>query len=229
MKKFSKILACALALVTILSFALADELTLSGQGQVRAEGGVYRVNLYNSWTNDANDTIVTPADFAGANKISVTFTVSGLGDKSGKFGINMSNSDWGEVQYWFDDNDRSAVVSAEDVTVSADGTYTVSLSTVGDYLFDELVFIDLQSDIAADEDEADLEITSGISITIDKVEIEKPAADADTTTPDDTTTPADTTTPDDSPKTGDATSIVVLAVVAVLAMGGVVVSSKKRA
>ena len=217
MKKFMKMLACALALVTVLGLACADEVALSGQGQVRAEGDVYRVNLYNGWTGDANDTIVDPAAFEGANEIKVTFTVSGLGDKSGKFGINMSNGDWGDVQYWFDDT--VTAVAATNVDVAADGTYTVSLATTGDYLFDTVAFIDLQSDVACDEGEKDLELTSGISITIDKVEVTMPGAAEDTTT-DDTTT-------DDQPATGDATSLVVLAMVAMVAFAGVVVSKKR--
>lgn len=180
-KNFKKVLTTALASVMALSAAIglgtdtvkADEtpveLTLSSDGQVRAEGDplVYRVNIFNSWTSDANDILTDAASFNGATKVEVTFTVSGLGSKTGKAGINMSNSDWGDVQYWFDDS--VAAVKATNVDLTADGTYTAALETTGDYKFDTIAFMDLQTDIAADEGEKDLTITSGIDIKIDKI------------------------------------------------------------
>lgn len=214
---FKKVCVAAMATVmtvasTMAAFADdATELALSGEGQVRAENDVYRVNLYNEWTGDANDTIVNKADFAGSKRIEVTFEVSGLGSKSGKIGINMSNGDWGDVQYWFDDKDHPAV-SATNVDVTADGTYTVALATTGDYTFDELAFIDLQTDIAVDEGEKDLELTSGISIKITKVTVSKTAESADTG--------AET-----APETGD-TAMVAVCLVAAAAAVAVVLKKK---
>ncbi len=146
------------------------QLTLLNDGQVRAEGDplVYRVNIFNSWTNDANDILTKADSFNGATKVEVTFTVSGLGTKTGKAGINMSNSDWGAVQYWFDGKEYAAV-TATDVEIKADGTYTVALATTGENKFDTVAFMDLQTDIVADEGEKDLTITSGIDIKIDKI------------------------------------------------------------
>jgi len=69
-KTFRKVLSVALAAVVALTtFVVAPktvkaadvvELTLLNDGQVRAEGNVYRVNIFSSWTNDAND-ILTDA------------------------------------------------------------------------------------------------------------------------------------------------------------------------
>jgi len=175
-KTFRKVLSVALAAVVALTtFVVAPktvkaadvvELTLLNDGQVRAEGNVYRVNIFSSWTNDANDILTDASSFNGATKVEVTFTVSGLGTKSGKAGINMSNGDWGDVQYWFDERTS---VTATDVQVTADGTYTVALETTGEYKFDTVAFMDLQTDIASDEGEKDLDITSGIDIKIDKI------------------------------------------------------------
>lgn len=176
-KMFRKAVVAAMTAVMALSSVIASpvtakaddavELTLLNDGQVRAEGDVYRVNIFNSWTGDANDVLTNADSFNGATKIEVTFTVSGLGDKTGKAGINMSNSDWGDVQYWFDDS--VAAVKASNAEVTADGTYTATLETTGDYKFDTVAFIDLQTDIASSEGEKDLEITSGIDIAIDKI------------------------------------------------------------
>lgn len=180
-KNFKKVLTAALAGVMALGAVVglnpttvkADEtpveLTLASDGQVRAEGDptlVYRVNIFNSWTGDANDILTDASSFDGATKVEVTFTVSGLGSKTGKAGINMSNGDWGDVQYWFDE--RTAV-TATDVELTADGQYTVALETTGDYKFDTVAFMDLQTDIAADDGEKDTAITSGIDIKIDKI------------------------------------------------------------
>lgn len=173
MKKFKKIVAAVLASTMVMSamavsaFAADTTLALSASGQIRCENDVYRVNLFNSWTGDAGDTIIDPAALNGAVKVTVNFTVTG--DMTGTAAINMSNSDWGDVQFWNDGKDYPAVVSTP-ATLNGAGSYTVTLETTGDYTFDTVAFIAVITDTAKVGADKDLVVTdSGYGMTIDSV------------------------------------------------------------
>lgn len=217
----------------------------TGAGQLRAENDVYRVNIYNSWTNDENDCIVDPAFTADAASVNVTFTVTGLtaAGKSGNIGINFANSAW-DTQYWDLAADESGVFDVNALNITEDGTYTVSIGKADKSALGALAFMDLQTDIKVNADEKDLDITSGIVITIDEISIVKAEANEEPVEdpseeepseeqpseeqpseadPSDNDVPSTPSNPD-----GDVAPVAGLAVVAVAALGAAVVCLKKK-
>jgi hypothetical protein len=165
----------------------------------------------------------------------VTFKVEGLGSKSGKIGINFSDESWGDHQYWFDGNEYASI-KAEVVNVTEDGTYTISVETVDGSALGKLAFADIQTDIASDAGEKDLEITSGFKLSVVSVETvavtkEEETAPENETTAEETTA-AETTTANpsdnDGDDKGDVAPVAGLAFAVVAALGVAVVASKKN-
>jgi hypothetical protein len=223
-----------------------SEVETSGQGQTRAENGVYRLNLYNPWTSDDNDMIVDPAVTDNASKLIVTFTVEGLGEKSGTASINFSAGGWGPLQYW--DADVPENLEVTNVELTEDGTYTIAIATIDGSAIGTLDFADIQTNIAANDDEKDLDIPSGFKLSVLSVEtveataVEEPSTDAteeETTTADATEeepstdateepSTVDASGNDDGSNDGDVAPVAGLAFAMVAALGAAAVTMKKR-
>ena len=130
----------------------ATELALSGDGVAKVDNGIARVNIHNPWAAD-EDKIITPADLQGANAIAVTADISGIVDPV-DFAINFAVFSDGAPAFWGDGNSANSGCTTDTITVNADGTYTFlikfdsALDVTGD------LFMDLQTNFAADSDDA---------------------------------------------------------------------------
>jgi hypothetical protein len=240
------------------NYADSNTATLAGTGYLRVEEGVYRVNLWNTWANADLDQIVAKDYFTNVNKMSVTFTVSGLADAfpAGTeipVKISANSSDWSNCQ-------------TSSITITEDGQYTIELD-FGDAPLADTDFTALIFDIAATDadvaafDDKDTEDPKTLSwnvvidqVTLDDVVLtqptesvenpveetpaeetpaeetpaeETPATEEETPAADDTTSTSVAST-DSTPNTADATPVAAMAVLAVVALAGVVVSKKTR-
>ena len=124
---------------------------LEGNGNLRLE-------LYNDFGSTKADPPLDPTSVVFANRLEITFTLSGVSFAEGAAGsyataIGLADADW-STQYWGD--------GAGEVTVNGDGTYTVYADAAD---FDTaLVFV-----IDIKGMGAELTDISAVSATIDKV------------------------------------------------------------
>lgn len=238
MKKFSKIVALVAAMMLLAGIASAAELEMTGTSVTMNDGGI-RINVWNPWGKDDCHAVPDINVIEGMTEMKVTVTVTGADQVGGSFNIWISASNFTEgdeeISIW-DGPDSGKNCNTNKVAVNGDGDYTVTLTVDTPWVLGENNFIMIGSDIDAaawgelNDGEGDASL-----LAITKIDITKDAADdtpADDTPADDTPaddTPADDTPADDTPATGDATNLVILSAVAILALCGVVVSSKKRA
>ncbi|MGN0165806.1 MAG: hypothetical protein ACI39R_06455 [Lachnospiraceae bacterium] len=243
MRKFVKALACTMSLAMVLGAACAEEFVMPDES-FNADAGCYYL-LGDASKGEAGAFNDNPADVTKwvAAKFTIeldeteandcatgggTWVGGGLGRNSESSG--WDGHEWTTKPYDFDEDGNP---------VDADGDGTpepikeITLTKVSDGVYEGLLVC--EDGLFQDTDTyAQLWMqdwsTKNAKLVGVTLYTEVPSADE---TPDDTPaeTPDDTPaeTPDDAPETGDATSIVALALVAVVAMGGVVICSKKRA
>ena len=208
MKKFAKVLACVLALTMLCSFAFAGNADdFLADGVITGYGTDEATGEANGWLN-ANGFEITDA-------YGVSFTIELSADEladeefwiGGGFGVNSTSTGWLSFAEWGKASGEKPI-SIED---NLDGT-TCTIKWVADAPI-----------FTAEDTWCQFWIQAwGGTMTVTGADILGADGNPLGATVEDA--PADS-----QPATGDATSIVALALVAVVAMGGVVVCSKKRA
>ena len=179
---------------------------------LRSEDGIYRINIYNSYTDDDNDMIIEESELDNIKSITVTFVVDGLAavtsDACTAYIGGAVDGDW-LISYWGGEAPEGITVS--NATVNEDGTYTVTIS-FDDESARTAPFLALYLDAAAADGDVDTTIGSGLYMAITGLEIEHYETEA--------------AAEDEAPKTADAMNVVVLGFVAVMALAGVAVAKK---
>lgn len=242
MKKLAKVLACVLAIAMLAGFACAADSKDVTVSPAVAEGGSFAITFDTTglFTTDEEEYgrawLQTYGDAITVTKVTITYDgaevdvtdYATLDGSDGNYTLYLTpetkNDEVVAEGYLEDASTLDKVTSISYyVTLGAPadaeaawwgGAIGTNNSTAGWNSFGQWT--------SAEDDRGSKEfiLVAGSGETTD-------TPDDTTDTPDDTTDTPDTT--DSTPKTGDATSIIALALVAVAAMGGVVVSSKKRA
>ena len=94
-------------------------------GNIEDTTNKYRIELRNEYGSTKDDSVLDPKQVVASDKVSVTFTISGLDkiasvkDKSYNAFVVFADASWG--------NSNWDPGTAGDVTVKGDGTYTVSM------------------------------------------------------------------------------------------------------
>lgn len=138
------------------------DVAIKNAGRTVVDNGLVRTNIINAWTGDDADVIAEKADFAGATKVKVQFTVSNFTTPF-KAWISFADKSWG-VQYWGEGNTGNANAEGTVVDVTGNGTYEVELTFANK--IDAAEFIAVCTDLAAEEDATDIP-----TIAIDSVKI----------------------------------------------------------
>lgn len=138
------------------------DVTIKNAGRTVVDTGLVRTNIINAWTGDDADVIAEKADFAGATKVKVQFTVSNFTTPF-KAWISFADKSWG-VQYWGEGNTGNANAEGTVVDVTGNGTYEVELTFANE--IEAAEFIAVCTDLAAEEDATDIP-----TIAIDSVKI----------------------------------------------------------
>lgn len=138
------------------------DVTIKNAGRTVVDSNLVRTNIINAWTGDEADVIAEKADFAGATKIKVQFTVSNFTTPF-KAWISFVDKSWG-VQYWGEGNKDNANAEGTVVEVTGNGTYEVELTFANE--IEAAEFIAVCTDLAAEEDATDIP-----TIAIDSVKI----------------------------------------------------------
>lgn len=138
------------------------DVAIKNAGRTVVDKGLVRTNIINAWTGDDADVIAEKADFAGATKVKVQFTVSNFTTPF-KAWISFADKSWG-VQYWGEGNTGNANAEGTVVDVTGNGTYEVELTFANK--IDAAEFIAVCTDLAAEEDATDIP-----TIAIDSVKI----------------------------------------------------------
>jgi len=220
-KLFTKVVAVAAAAVMALGCASAKGFVDSvpdGVGASVNEGGMLTIDL-----------VAAGYDPTTVTEVSIEFTLPEEGYKDGFGGGIMMNSkktgwhqDDGEWSWGNPDSGKPIEATG------ADGTYKLTYAVekaADEYGPNDGSIEDYSAQVCFQiwwQDASDATVT--------KVEIkgDKAAAPAESSSSS-AAAESSSTAPDSASKTGDATSVAVLAVLAVLALAGVVVTSKKRA
>ncbi len=149
--------------------APAAKLEIANGGKTVIDAGLVRTNIINAWANDPECVIVEKDAFAGANLVSVKFTVTGVTEAFDAW-ISLADTTWA-VQYWGADDEGNALVTQTPITITEDGTYVLT-AELGQVI-DAMEFIAICTNLEAAE--GDVIPT----ITIDEImineEIEAPA------------------------------------------------------
>lgn len=138
------------------------DVAIKNAGRTVVDNGLVRTNIINAWTGDDADVIAEKADFAGATKVKVQFTVSNFTTPF-KAWISFADKSLG-VQYWGEGNTGNANAEGTVVDVTGNGTYEVELTFANK--IDAAEFIAVCTDLAAEEDATDIP-----TIAIDSVKI----------------------------------------------------------
>lgn len=138
------------------------DVAIKNAGRTVVDNGLVRTNIINAWTGDDADVIAEKADFAGATKVKVQFTVSNFTTPF-KAWISFADKSRG-VQYWGEGNTGNANAEGTVVDVTGNGTYEVELTFANK--IDAAEFIAVCTDLAAEEDATDIP-----TIAIDSVKI----------------------------------------------------------
>ena len=138
------------------------DVAIKNAGRTVVDNGLVRTNIINAWTGDDADVIAEKADFAGATKVKVQFTVSNFTTPF-KAWISFADKSWG-VQYWGEGNTGNANAEGTVVDVTGNGTYEVELTFANK--IDAAEFIAVCTALAAEEDATDIP-----TIAIDSVKI----------------------------------------------------------
>ena len=212
-----------------------EEVDVTDHADKSEEGLKNNAYLLSGYTDENGNVLIPPVkDYIKATKATFYFTVKGAtkaqlfdvvtGDDGkegnevwigGAIGQNAASTSWKSAGEWASglDGKNNKPIDLEPFFVSEDGD-SCSFALSIDVAFDpEKDLVEVKGDDSAD---TKTEPTAEATAT--------PAADTKTKTE----TKTETKTTDNATKTGDATSVAVLAVVAVLAMAGVVYTSKKK-
>lgn len=194
--------------------APATSVEITNGGKTVIDSGLVRTNIINAWTGDDATVIAAKEAFAGANLVSVKFTVTGVTEAFDAW-ISLADSTWA-VQYWGADDEGNLLVTQTPITIEKDGTYVLT-AELGQVI-DAMEFIAICTNLEAAEGDAIP------TITIDEImineEIEAPEVG-------DTTVPGESTDPDTNPDTG-VVLVVAPAVLAAAALATSGIVLKKR-
>ena len=154
------------------------DVKIANSGRTVIDSGLVRTNIINEWTGNDADVIADKAAFAGANKISVKFTVTNFTTPF-KAWIAMADSKW-ECQFQGEGDKRNANAKCTPVEVTGNGTYVVTIDL--DKVIDGVAFISVCTDLKAADGDAIP------TIAIDQIKINeeitvKPGEPADPTKP----------------------------------------------
>ena len=206
------------------------DVTISNSGKTVVDSGLVRTNIINAWAGDDACVIADKAAFAGANKVSVKFTVTNFTTPF-KAWISMADTSW-DCQFWGADNAGNKGANSTIVDVTGNGTYVVTVDL--DKIIDGMDFIAVCTDLEASEDDAIP------TIAIDQVRVNEEI----TVTPGDTTDPVDPVDPGKSdepvepgqssgepvsPDTGVAVAVIPAALAAAaVATAGIVLKKRSK-
>lgn len=126
------------------------DVTIANSGRTVIDSGLVRTNIINEWTGNDADVIADKAAFAGANKISVKFTVTNFTTPF-KAWIAMADSKW-ECQFQGEGDERNANAKCTPVEVTGNGTYVVTIDL--DKVIDGVAFISVCTDLKAADGDA---------------------------------------------------------------------------
>ena len=213
------------------------DVTIANSGKTVIDSGLVRTNIINTFVSDEALKIADKAAFAGANKISVKFTVTNFTTPF-KAWISMADSKW-ECQFWGEGDKGNANAKCTPVEVTGNGTYVVTIDL--DKVIDGMEFIAVCTDLKATEDDAIP------TIAIDQVRIneEITVKPGETTEPgeSDPVKPGETTEPGESdpvkpgdcsgepvnPPTGAAVAVIPAALAAAaVATTGIVLKKRSK-
>lgn len=215
------------------------DVAIKNAGRTVVDSGLVRTNIINAWTGDDADVIAEKADFAGATKVKVQFTVSNFTTPF-KAWISFTDKSWG-VQYWGEGNDGNANAEGTVVDVTGNGTYEVELTFANK--IDAAEFIAVCTDLAAEEDATDIPTIAidSVKIVVDNStpdEPDEPVKPGESSgevpeEPDEPVNPGKSSgkTPDKpvSPETGVAVAVVPAALAAAaVATAGVVLKKRSK-
>lgn len=239
MKKFAKVLVSAAALALTFVVASADTVDITKYYD-SSDTGNNTVYLTNETDKDDNVKFVGLAndyevDLTKVQSVSYYVTLKDGTDfdatwYGGKIGTN-SMAGWADTAAWTTAANEDGTPVDSDILVQdiLDGESFVLTVTIAPGVYVNPTE-NSKGELVSDWPRTWLQSYGG-AIEVTKVTMEYDGtltAVGGAEAPADET-PADETPADNTPATGDATSIALLSVVAVLALGGVVVSSKKRA
>ena len=202
------------------------DVTIANSGRTVVDSGLVRTNIINEWTGNDADVIADKAAFAGANKISVKFTVTNFTTPF-KAWIAMADSKW-ECQFQGEGNEVNANAKCTPVEVTGNGTYVVTIDL--DKVIDGVAFIAVCTDLKAAEDDAIP------TIAIDQIKINeeitvKPGETTEPTEPgkSDPVKPGDCSGEPVNPPTGAAVAVIPAALAAAaVATTGIVLKKRSK-
>lgn len=215
------------------------DVTLKNAGRTVVDNGLVRTNIINAWTGNDADVIAEKADFAGATKVKVQFTVSNFTTPF-KAWLSFADKSWG-VQYWGEGNKDNAKAEGTVVDVTGNGTYEVELTFANK--IDAAEFIAVCTDLAAEEDATDIPTIAidSVKIVVDNSTPEEPdepvkPGESSGEVPEEPVKPGESSgeTPEDpdkpvSPETGVAVAVVPAALAAAaVATAGIVLKKRSK-
>lgn len=215
------------------------DVTLKNAGRTVVDNGLVRTNIINAWTGNDADVIAEKADFAGATKVKVQFTVSNFTTPF-KAWLSFADKSWG-VQYWGEGNKDNANAEGTVVDVTGNGTYEVELTFANK--IDAAEFIAVCTDLAAEEDATDIPTIAidSVKIVVDNSTPEEPdepvkPGESSGEVPEEPVKPGESSgeTPEDpdkpvSPETGVAVAVVPAALAAAaVATAGIVLKKRSK-
>ena len=206
--------------------AAPADVTIANSGKTVIDDGFVRTNIINSWAKNDACVIADEAAFAGANKVSVKFTVTNF-TKPFKAWIAMMDSTE-NCQFWGADNAGNKGANGTVVDVTGNGTYVVTVDL--DNVIDSMKFIAVCTDLKAAEGDAIP------TIAIDQVKINeeitvKPGDSTEPTKPgtSDLVKPGDCSGEPVNPPTGAAVAVIPAALAAAaVATTGIVLKKRSK-
>ena len=206
--------------------AAPADVTIANSGKTVIDDGFVRTNIINSWAKNDACVIADEAAFAGANKVSVKFTVTNF-TKPFKAWIAMMDSTE-NCQFWGADNAGNKGANGTIVDVTGNGTYVVTVDL--DNVIDSMKFIAVCTDLKAAEGDAIP------TIAIDQVKINeeitvKPGDSTEPTKPgtSDPVKPGDCSGEPVNPPTGAAVAVIPAALAAAaVATTGIVLKKRSK-
>ena len=201
------------------------DVKIANSGRTVIDSGLVRTNIINEWTGNDADVIADKAAFAGANKISVKFTVTNFTTPF-KAWIAMADSKW-ECQFQGEGDKRNANAKCTPVEVTGNGTYVVTIDL--DKVIDGVAFISVCTDLKA----ADGDAIPTIAIDQIKIneEITVKPGESDPTKPgeSDPVKPGDCSGEPVNPPTGAAVAVIPAALAAAaVATTGIVLKKRSK-
>ncbi len=186
-------------------------LELANGGRTVVDSGLVRTNIINAWTGDEADVLLDKEAFAGANLISVKFTVTGVTEAFDAW-LSFADKAWA-VQYWGEGNEGNLLADCTVVTIDKDGTYVVTATL--EQAIEAMEFIAVCTNLEVEGEE------SPITITIDELKIDVVELDDEV--------PGDSSGEPTNPDTGVVLVVVPAALAAAaLATSGIVLKKRSK-